>query len=190
MSTICKLLWVSSLIVLISSCHTIRPQGAQPAGGDYDQFFLGDNQFQYFIKPISFASETSTLSLDITFRHPDTADSAIVNFTLKTDQQLSRARAIQLKNNKDTIQANKLNIIYQRSPSSGNYEVRYSSRFTPEEVIQQLGDPDWKVMVSFEGEEQEFEAERRTRRVLNRLKSRLYRELTSSSEFFSSQKED
>ncbi|TVR86684.1 MAG: hypothetical protein EA411_09805 [Saprospirales bacterium] len=175
-----KLHFVSALIVLISACHSIRHQGAQPAGGDYDQFFLGDNQFQYFIKPISFSSETSSLSLDITFRHPETGDTATVNFTVAGDEPQTKVKAIQIENGEQSIRSEDLEIIYQRSPSGGTYVMRYSSHFAPDEMIQQLGNPEWKVKVTFESDDQVFKAERRTRRVLNRLKSGLHSELKTS----------
>jgi len=190
MSHTCKLLLVSALIILISACHSIRPQGAQPAGGDYEQFFLGDNQFQYFIKPISFSSESSSLSLDITFRHPESGDTATVNFTVAGDEPQTQVKAIQIENGEQTIGSETLEIIYQRSTSGGTHELRYSSQFASDEIIQHLGNPDWKVRVTFESDEQMFEGNRRTRRVLNRLQSGLHSELKASREFLSSDTED
>src|SRR5690606_7037547 len=76
------------LLLLLSSCFSVKPGTSRSARNLYQNFFIGEEGSQYFIKPIAFENdEKEKLQLDITFRYKDEVkDSATVNFSIVTKE--------------------------------------------------------------------------------------------------------
>jgi len=173
---------IALISITLAACLPVKPQSNQSAGGDYEEFFLGSNSYQYFIKPLSFSANEADIKLDITFRYPDIRDTAAVNFTLITKKPQSRISKLQLSNHNHTSELTELEIIFTESESE--YQARYTGGLVTEEIIQLLSDPNWTLSLTYREGGEKFKPTRRTQRVLSRLESGLYSRLSDSEEHF------
>ncbi len=79
-----------------------------------ESFFRGENDTQYFIRPIGLKSKTIDMNLDFTYRTNDSTKTTL-NFTLLPKEKLkSKISGFSIFVNSDTIQAENITSLFQK----------------------------------------------------------------------------
>lgn len=89
------------IFTLLISCTTSKDH--------YETFFIGNNQSQYFIKPIEVENDDSEFSIDYTIRNIDSDTYDITsNFTIISDHPISKIDSVILNNKHKIVDIDKL----------------------------------------------------------------------------------
>ena len=165
-----------------TACFSVKPDTAKGGGKHFEEFFLGENRYQYFIKPFVFSKDGADLSLDITFRYPQKSDTGTLNFTLITNEAQSKVTGIELANNHHTVELDDLKLVYTSRESDNEFHARYSTDIQSDEVVQLLSDSDWTMKLIYQKGSDLFHPARRSQRILSQLQSGLYPRVSQSSD--------
>lgn len=84
--TLVVLYFLSLLMLLLSSCISVKPGAVRSGQKYYESFFVGDEGNQYFIKPLKFTSSTDEMMIDIVFRYNnELKGNATINYSITSD---------------------------------------------------------------------------------------------------------
>jgi len=87
------------LIGLLIGCRAIKPSGIKSGKNLYETFYIGNGGTQYFIKPLYYQGQNSTLTIDYTFRYPDTtSNDVVINFSIISDSVLRNVQELKVGN--------------------------------------------------------------------------------------------
>ena len=111
---------VRYFIVLFVFSLCFAYSGCSGSSGDYDSFLSGDGKILYYIKPVSFDSDSPySLIIDITFK-ASASDTAICNFSVRSDddQPLRISNAKFVCDSKNDINLFSINRLFKQGELS------------------------------------------------------------------------
>ncbi|MFV0541845.1 MAG: hypothetical protein ACK5MZ_11550 [Aestuariibaculum sp.] len=105
------------LVVITVSCFSVKPGSTKTAKHLYEEFFVGEEGTQYFIKPLAFKGEDNNeyLEMDFTFRYKKVlkdTDSASINISLITQNITKTVDSLLIGNGKTTIKIKNLDFLF------------------------------------------------------------------------------
>ena len=124
--TLIKKVFVFGILIILSSCFSIKSEAVKSGKKLYETFFVGEAGTQYFIKPLMFSNKNNEeLLLDITFRYKnEIKDSAVVNVSFLSEEVFKEVDSLKINNEANSIIIKKLKYIF----SERNKEI-YNCRF-------------------------------------------------------------
>jgi len=94
-----SLTYLFVLIGILVGCRAVKPSGVRSGKNLYETFYVGNSTTQYFIKPLRYQGQNSSLIIDYTFRYPDSASTdVVVNFSVISDSVLSDVEELRMGN--------------------------------------------------------------------------------------------
>lgn len=133
----------------------------------FETFYIGKNQYQYFIKPLTFESDNSDLFVDYTVRLLDTAKYATMNFTIESKENPGSCQKISYELSNQKIEINEIDEFYYEKKS--DYIYRSSAKIDLEELIEIFDSEE--IGISYFGnlEKQNFKANNSTLKKIKKI---------------------
>lgn len=164
------------------ACFSVKREGKKGGGSHFEEFFLGENRYQYFIKPFIFSADEADLMLDLTFRYPQESETGTLNFTVITKKAQSKVTSLELNNNQHTTKLDDLNLVFTSRKNKNEFHARYSTDIQSKEAINLLSDSEWTLKLLYQKGSDLFHPPRSSRRILNQLQSGLYPRVSTSND--------
>ena len=162
-------------VLFLSGCVSIKPGGVKSGKNLYETFFAGDDGTQYFIKPLSFKSQTSNrLIIDFTFRYKDQLkDSAFVNMSFLNSELIRNVDSLKISNGSATIVLINLKSLFNEKIQA-EYNSRYSTKGSLSEINQLFKNNDWTIKVYKQNIISNYNTPKDTRKKIDKLRDRIF----------------
>ncbi len=161
---------VSAILLLFSSCLSVKIKGKKSKPGKYyEEFFIDQGVMQYFFKPLKFKSKTDFFIVDFTFRDSMDFESYLTaNFSVFTDEPLKKVDSAFFLVNNEKINFCCLERMFIDNYRKG-FQTRYSSKITFNQ-LSQFFENEPIILLYYNGGEHYFIPKRKTKKVLIILK--------------------
>ncbi len=164
-----KAIIFSFFAVLLISCHSIKPKGANRSGKKlFENFYLGEKGTQYFIKPLEFENDSEVLFIDFTVREKEKMVS--LNFSIVAVSLIKEITLFSIQNS--SVKANLVN--YKKLYSERKkelFESRFSAEVSIEELKELFNEANWEINVN---QFAPFKASKPTQKSIIQLKDHIF----------------
>ncbi|MDG4717077.1 hypothetical protein [Winogradskyella marincola] len=162
------------IIVLLYSCVGVKPRSTGKVSKYIEDFYLGDGNMQYFVKPIDYEDANYKITkLDATFRRIDKkTDSVTVNFNiyLKNDDKVSN---IEIKEGLSTYETDKISTFFtKRDDDLINH--RLSIKLPYEFYLKNLLNGTHSITITSEKDSNKISPSKRSKKKLPIIKEKIY----------------
>jgi hypothetical protein len=141
-------LYICVLLVyalFITSCSSGNG-GSSQSSDTYQSFYSGEDQTQYFIKPLIFESDGGEeFIIDFTFRQTGKiADSTTANYTIESDYKIAEIDSVRfISDNTSYSFPSDERFFLERDGDT--YRVRFSSKIYTDRFFDMFGSDEWSV---------------------------------------------
>lgn len=141
----------------------------------YEEFFVGEEGTQYFIKPLVFISDNSeSIELDITFRYKnEIKDSAIINFSLYREDALKNIDSIKILNSKSLVLFENVSLLFI-SKEKDQIKYRFTTSCLFKDIYTFFSNPQWEINVFFNGQKSTYIPPKKTVKKINSLNNNIF----------------
>lgn len=159
------------LIIIQYGCIGIKPTGSQGINKYYETFYTGQNQIQYFIKPLKYCSENKMqLLLDYSFRNThNSSDSVAVRFSIKSKIIIKKIDSVLLF---DGIKIIRVQNMFVESKKK-SIESRFTLDVPLSSLKNALGKKDEKISIYFQGQYCTFKVQHKSLKKIEYLEQHL-----------------
>lgn len=163
------------ITALFLSCLSIKPGGVRSSKTLYEEFFVGEDGTQYFIKPLDFNTESKELlKLDITFRYKnEIKDSARFNISLLGEDVIKKIDSVQIKNDSKVISLNNVSLIFV-SKEKKYINCRFLSTCPLDEVCEMFANSQWQIDIYYNGKQKCYTASKKTEKSIGLLQANIF----------------
>jgi hypothetical protein len=171
-----KLISLFSVLLILSSCFSIKPSSTKSGKNYFETFYVGDNGTQYFIKPFLFNNNIldENLLLDITFRYKnELKDSSIINFSIKSSVIYKSVDSIKISNNLFTVKNNKIELLFNEKTKSG-FLSRFSTKISLKETKELFQVDTWEMLVFQKNKSTKYEPNKKTKKAINIMRDKVF----------------
>ncbi len=167
--------FIGMISLLYTSCSSAKHAGGKSGKHLYESFYVGEAGTQYFIKPLAFTNKASEESkLDFTFRHKDAVkDSAVVNMTFHTIQNLKTVDSIIIKNMVFTSTIYTVRYMYAER-NKDKYNCRFTAKAPLADVKKLFGNSQWIIIRYHDGEATKLMSIPRTNEAIAKLEYEIF----------------
>lgn len=174
--TFLKVFIAISSFAFLTGCGQVKIAGVKSGKKFFETFYVGEEGTQYFIKPLLFvnAQNEEELQMDFTFRYKDEVkDSVIVNLSLLSSTIFKSIDSLSLSNSSHTVGSKKVNLLFNERKKK-LFHSRFSTKISLLQLQEIIEKDDWKIMV-YSGETPlTYAPNKKTRKVLNKLKEAIF----------------
>jgi len=147
-----QFVFIPFICYLCISCLSYKPQARKASTSKIvENFYLGSEGEQFFIKPLVFKNEEKEQCLvDFTIKFNNSIeeqDSAVVNFSLISPIIIKKLTSVAIYSDHQKINLDKITSLFNESKSKG-YVSRFSSKCSFTELNELFKDNNWKIAVT------------------------------------------
>jgi len=163
------IVYLLCIIIIVSGCIGIKHKPTKGSDNDYISFFINDSTTQYFIKPLTFATDDSKIWIDLTFRKSGKILSVFTcNYSIALANQL-KSDNFEIQYNDKSIPFLKKQLLY-KEVKKGKYEYRYSSELDAVNVLNLFENKYFSVKI----DTLNFVPTRKTKSKMNKIQNNLF----------------
>ncbi len=158
--------------LIFSSCMSVKPSATKGKSNNFETFYVGNEDTQYFIKPLTFKEENTDneLLVDFTFKYKtEIKDSTIVNFSIKSSYILKSIDSLKFSNRNVDINSSVVNLIFNEKNSNG-----FTSRFTLKKIKDLFDNDEWTIHVITNTSDKKYIPERKTKKTIVAIKDEVF----------------
>ncbi len=167
--------FVFGILIILSSCLSIKPSIVKSGKKLYETFFVGEDGTQYFIKPLEFSNDVNEkLKLDITFRYKnEIKDSAIVNISLLSKEIYKYADGLKIKNDSIDIIIKEMKYMFSER-NKKIYNSRFSANVNLFDVEQLFDSNNWILILYKDGRSIKYITPKITKKKIDKLNYEIF----------------
>lgn len=168
--------------IFLSACWSVKPTVNRTGKKLYEDFFVGEEGTQYFIKPLTFeGAGDAYLELDMTFRYKDQLrDSAILNISFFHPSIFKTIDSLDLVASDQRLTFNKLDFMFVERQKD-LYKCRYTTNVALVELTDAFLASEWEWTLYLQGKAYQYQSPKRTRNALEALNYALFEVLRAGS---------
>lgn len=169
------LLAVLSVVLLFSSCFSVRPSGTRSGSKVFETFYIGELGTQYFIKPLRFRHGKEELKADFTFRYLDgIRDSVTVNVSMYRPSILRQMDSLSFQVGPRGTVIHQPALLFTEKQGKF-FHTRFSGRMALQDLYDLFMEPgEWRVIPWHSGRSDAYQPTRRGGKALRSLKNNLF----------------
>lgn len=130
---------------LFSACQLFKPTLNSNSNKYYEAFYIGNNQSQYFIKPISFDNEENEeMELDMLIKDKTkTNDSTALNLSLITPIIIKELDSLKVRFDNNVVKIVQVQNIFTEKKKD-NYKSRFTFKMINQDVYMLFSENKWQ----------------------------------------------
>lgn len=164
------------LLLLLSGCFSVKPTTTKSGKNYFETFYVGADGTQYYIKPLLFKDDDSNdeLFVDITFRYKnEIRDSAIVNFSIKSQIIYKTIDSLKISNNLVVIKNDKIELLFNEKTRK-EFVSRFTTKISLNEIKQLFNKDEWNFVIYYKNQKIKYKSHRRTEKAINTLRNKVF----------------
>ncbi|WP_046757710.1 hypothetical protein [Kordia jejudonensis] len=159
----------------LQSCVGVRSGGSSGKISKYvEEFFVGDNVFQYFVKPLKYDTDNQVDAfVDATLRNKDkTTDSLTVNFTVSL-KTLDEIEQLVIKNSTDVVKISTIKTFFREpAEEEGFYDHRGSIQLPYSQYVDFLLNENHSIEIKTASERISIRPSKKALKAMNAVKNK------------------
>lgn len=168
-------LFYLSIIMLIVSCSSSSTVISNSKL--VEDFYVGKEGTQYFIKPIEFISEDKgKLIADFTFRYKDEIkDSVAINFSIYDSQIFKKLETISFESGEVQVTSSVFELLYNEKSKKSQFLSRFSTKISLEELNKLFTSGSvWKLGLKEEDFDKHYSTNKKASRAIDQINTSLF----------------
>jgi hypothetical protein len=166
-----KNLFIFGIIIIMSSCLSIKPGDVKSGNNLYETFFVGNEGTQYFIKPLTFIDgNKNRLILDFTFRYKDKIkDSVVINMSFLDSEIYRNIDSLKMTNNSVSIVLKDIKCLFA-DRSQKEFNSRFSTKGSLVDITKLFEQNDWLLIAYKRNDLCKYKTSKNTGEKINKLR--------------------
>lgn len=163
------------ILIVFSSCLSIKPGAAKSGKKLYETFFVGEDGTQYFIKPLIFINDINeNLELDITFRYKnEIKDSAIVNVSFLSKEIFKHADSLKINHDSSATVFKEIKYMFSERKKE-EYNSRFSTKGSLFDIKKLFNSNNWNIIIYKNGSFNKYITPKATKKKIDKLKYEIF----------------
>lgn len=160
-----------SISLIANACFTIKPAATKTGKNLWEEFYVAQGVIQYFIKPLTFKSNSGDIIVDFTFR--TNSDSATVNFNIIDTNPIAIPTQVSFFKDEHlcTISSRKTLLSEKKNKT---FKLRQTGKIAQNDLIRLFGSNNCIISVTNNSATKDYQPAKRTEKYVVRLKSNLF----------------
>ena len=173
--TLIKKAFIFVILIIFSSCLSIKPSGLKTGGKLYETFFVGEDGTQYFIKPLIFSKKLDEeLKLDITFRYKnEIKDSAVLNISFFSKELFKTADSLKIDNDTIDITLKRFNYLFSERDKK-LYNCRFSVKVDLINLKNLFNRGNWNLLLYKNGMSTDYTSLKTTKKKIEKINYEIF----------------